>query len=61
MDRAGNIAVGFNAMSKRDFSSVYVAGRKPSDPAGAMFGPLRLATAAACSSIPTGAGAITAA
>jgi len=43
MDRAGNIAVGFNAMSKNDFSSVYVAGRKPSDPRGAMFGPLRLA------------------
>ena len=43
MDRAGNIAVGFNAMSKRDFSSVYVAARKPSDPRGAMFGPLRLA------------------
>jgi hypothetical protein len=43
MDRAGDIAVGFNAMSKNDFSSVYVAGRKASDPRGAMFGPLRLA------------------
>jgi hypothetical protein len=43
MDRAGNIAVGFNAMSRNDFSSVYVAGRKVSDPRGAMFGPLRLA------------------
>jgi len=43
MDRVGNIAVGFNAMSKRDFSSVYVAGRKASDPPGAMFGPLQLA------------------
>ena len=43
MDRAGNIAVGFNAMSKNDFSSVYVAGRKASDPAGVMYGPLRLA------------------
>jgi hypothetical protein len=43
MDRVGNIAVGFNAMSKNDFSSVYVAGRKPSDPQGAMFGPIRLA------------------
>ena len=42
MDRAGNIAVGFNAMSKRDFSSVYVAGRKPSDPLGLMSGPLIL-------------------
>ena len=39
----GNIAVGFNAMSKSDFSSVYVAGRKTSDPAGSMFGPVRLA------------------
>jgi hypothetical protein len=43
MDRAGNIAVGFNAMGKNDFSSVYVAGRTASDPRGAMFGPLRLA------------------
>jgi len=43
MDRAGNVAVGFNAMSKRDFSSVYVAGRKASDPLGSMNGPLRLA------------------
>ena len=43
MDRVGNIAVGFSAMSKRDFSSVYVAGRHASDPPGAMFGPLRLA------------------
>jgi hypothetical protein len=43
MDRVGNIAVGFSAMSKRDFSSVFVAGRKPSDPRGSMFGPLRLA------------------
>jgi hypothetical protein len=43
MDRVGNITVGFNAMSKNDFSSVYVAGRKASDPSGAMFGPLQLA------------------
>jgi hypothetical protein len=43
MDRAGNVAVGFNAMSKNDFSSVYAAGRRASDPRGAMFGPLRLA------------------
>jgi hypothetical protein len=43
MDRAGDIAVGFNAMSKRDFSSVYVAGRQPSDPLGSMSGPLILA------------------
>jgi hypothetical protein len=31
-------------MSKRQFSSVYVAGRTPDDPAGAMFGPLVLAS-----------------
>lgn len=43
MDRAGNIALGFNAMSKRDFSSVFVAGRKASDPPGSMFGPMQLA------------------
>jgi len=43
MDRAGNIALGFSAMSKRDFSSVFVAGRKASDPAGSMFGPMQLA------------------
>jgi len=43
MDRVGDMAVGFSAMSKRDFSSVYVAGRKPSDPAGSMSGPLILA------------------
>ena len=43
MDRAGNIALGFNAMSKREFSSVYVAGRKASDPPGSMFGPMPLA------------------
>ena len=42
MDRVGDIAVGFSAMGKRDFSSVYVAGRKASDPLGVMFGPLRL-------------------
>jgi hypothetical protein len=42
MDRAGDIALGFNAMSKDQFSSVYVAGRKPGDPAGKMFGPLVL-------------------
>jgi hypothetical protein len=43
MDGAGDIAVGFNAMSKNDFSSVYVAGRRPSDPRGSMSGPLQLA------------------
>jgi hypothetical protein len=42
MDRAGDIAIGFNAMSKNDFSSVFVAGRRAADPPGAMFGPLRL-------------------
>jgi hypothetical protein len=44
MDRAGNIALGFNAMSKAQYSSVYVAGRRPTDPPGSMFGPLRLAS-----------------
>ncbi len=40
MDKVGNIALGFSASSKSVFPSVYVAGRAPSDPAGAMFGPL---------------------
>jgi hypothetical protein len=44
MDKAGDIALGFSAMSKIQFSSVYVAGRTPGDPAGAMFGPLVLAS-----------------
>ena len=43
MDRGGDIALGFTAMSKRQFSSVYVAGRRPTDPLGQMFGPLVLA------------------
>lgn len=43
MDHAGNLAVGFNAMSKNLFSSVYVAGRTPADPPGKMYGPLVLA------------------
>jgi len=43
MDRAGDIALGFNAMSHDQFPSVYVAGRTPSDPPGQMFGPLVLA------------------
>jgi hypothetical protein len=43
MDHTGNIALGFSSMSHTQFSSVYVAGRKPSDPPGAMFGPLVLA------------------
>lgn len=43
MDRAGDIALGFSAMSRDQFSSVYVAGRTPGDPAGTMFGPLVLA------------------
>src|SRR5215831_9195516 len=43
MDRGGNIALGFSSMSKDQFSSVYVAGRTPSDAAGKMFGPLVLA------------------
>ena len=40
MDKAGNIALGFSASGQRTYPSVYVAGRAPSDPAGAMFGPL---------------------
>jgi hypothetical protein len=44
MDKAGDIALGFSAMSKILLSSVYVAGRTPGDPAGAMFGPLVLAS-----------------
>jgi hypothetical protein len=46
MDRVGNIALGFNAMSRDQFSSVYVAGRTPADPLGTMFGPLVLALGA---------------
>ncbi len=42
MDKVGNIALGFSASSKSVFPSVYVAGRAPTDPAGAMFGPLTL-------------------
>jgi hypothetical protein len=44
MDQAGDIALGFNSMSRDQFSSVYVAGRTPSDPQGKMFGPLVLAS-----------------
>jgi hypothetical protein len=40
MDKIGNMALGFSASSKSLFPSVYVAGRAPTDPAGAMFGPL---------------------
>jgi hypothetical protein len=43
MDKAGNLAVGYSAMSKNLFSSVHVAGRTAADPAGKMFGPLVLA------------------
>ena len=39
MDRVGNIAVGFNAMSKRDFSSVYVAGPQTVRSVGLDVGP----------------------
>jgi hypothetical protein len=42
MDKIGNIALGFNASSRSVFPSVYAAGRAPTDPAGAMFGPLVL-------------------
>jgi hypothetical protein len=42
MDKKGNIALGFSAASQSTFPSVYVAGRAPMDPAGALFGPLVL-------------------
>jgi len=44
MDRAGDIALGFNAMSHNLFSSVYLAGRTPALPPGVLNGPLVLAT-----------------
>ena len=43
MDKTGNIALGFSVSSHSVFPSVYVTGRAPTDPAGAMFGPLVLA------------------
>src|SRR5262249_28130061 len=43
MDAAGDIALGFSSMGRDQFSSVYVAGRKPGDAPGQMFGPLVLA------------------
>ena len=39
MDKTGNMALGFSVSSHTVFPSVYVAGRAPTDPAGAMFGP----------------------
>ncbi|MDP9337823.1 MAG: hypothetical protein M3P45_03030 [Acidobacteriota bacterium] len=42
MDKTGNLALGFSASSQSVYPSVYVAGRAPSDPAGALFGPLVL-------------------
>jgi len=44
MDKVGDVALGFSAMSHTLFSSVYVAGRRPTDPAGQMSGPLVLAS-----------------
>ena len=44
MDKAGDIALGYSAMSHDLFSSVYVAGRTPADTLGTMRGPLVLAT-----------------
>ncbi len=44
MDKAGDIALGFSAMSHNLFSSVYVAGRTPADSLGVMRGPMVLAT-----------------
>jgi hypothetical protein len=43
MDQAGDIALGFSAMSHIQLSSIFVAGRTPRDPAGKMFSPLVLA------------------
>jgi hypothetical protein len=43
MDHAGDIALGFSAMSHTQFSSIFVAGRTPADPPGKMLGPLVLA------------------
>lgn len=40
MDKAGDVALGFSVSSHEMFPGVYVAGRGPADPAGAMFGPL---------------------
>lgn len=42
MDKVGDIALGFSAMSHNLYSSVYVAGRRPTDAAGQMSGPLVL-------------------
>lgn len=42
MDKIGNVVLGFSVSSRSVFPSVYVAGRAPTDPAGAMFGPLVL-------------------
>lgn len=39
MDHAGNMALGFSVSSHTVFPSIYLAGRAPTDPAGAMFGP----------------------
>ena len=44
MDKAGDIALGFSAMSHTLYSSVYVAGRTPAEALGTMRGPLVLAT-----------------
>jgi hypothetical protein len=38
-DKAGNTAIGFSARSQDVYPSVYLAGRSPTDAAGAMFGP----------------------
>lgn len=42
MDKAGDMALGFSVSSHGLFPSIYVAGRGPDDPAGAMSGPLVL-------------------
>jgi len=42
MDKIGNLALGFSVSSHNAFPSIYVAARAPSDPAGALSGPLVL-------------------
>ncbi len=44
MDKAGNIALGFSASGQQLNPSVFVVGRAPADPLGAMAGPLVLVT-----------------
>jgi len=43
MDKVGDLALGFSASGKQLAPSIYVAGRKPSDPLNTLSGPLVLA------------------